>query len=101
MHKMADEVQACIGIPLLHVVDVVAATVKGHGLTIVGLLRTRLTMEEDFSLYVGRLGVSDRQDARAAGECRDQCRGQDEGRDSRPAAINQYAGKQVQQGEGD
>ena len=52
MHKMAEEVQACLGMPLLHVVDVAAAT-KGHGLATVGLLGTRFTMEEDFSLNVG------------------------------------------------
>jgi len=53
MHKMADEVQACLDIPLLHVVDAAAAAVKRRGLTTVGLLGTRFTMEEDF--YRGRL----------------------------------------------
>jgi aspartate racemase len=53
MHRMADEVQACIGIPLLHVVDTAAKSVKERGLGTVGLLGTRFTMEEDF--YRGRL----------------------------------------------
>ncbi len=53
MHRMADEVQAGIGIPLLHVVDAAAESVKKRGLKTVGLLGTRFTMEEDF--YRGRL----------------------------------------------
>jgi aspartate racemase len=53
MHKMADEVQSCIAIPLLHVVDATAESVKGRGVETVGLLGTRFTMEEDF--YRGRL----------------------------------------------
>jgi aspartate racemase len=53
MHKMAEEVQASIVIPLLHVVDAAATAVKRRGLKIVGLLGTRFTMEEDF--YRGRL----------------------------------------------
>ena len=53
MHKMADEVQSCVAIPLLHVVDATAESVKGRGLETVGLLGTRFMMEED--LYRGRL----------------------------------------------
>jgi amino-acid racemase len=53
MHKMADEVQAGIGIPLLHVVDAAAECVKKRSVKVVGLLGTRFTMEEDF--YRGRL----------------------------------------------
>jgi len=48
MHKMADEVQENIHIPLLHIADVTAAVVKAQGLHRVGLLGTRYTMEEDF-----------------------------------------------------
>jgi aspartate racemase len=48
MHKVADQVQAAIGIPLLHLVDATAAAVKATGLTRVGLLATRFTMEQDF-----------------------------------------------------
>jgi aspartate racemase len=53
MHKMADEVQRSIGIPLLHIADATAETVKARGLHRIGLLGTRFTMEEDF--YRGRL----------------------------------------------
>jgi len=53
MHKMADEVQAAINIPLLHIVDATAQAVKSKGIEKVGLLGTRFTMEGDF--YGGRL----------------------------------------------
>lgn len=53
MHKMADEVQASIGIPLLHIADATAEAVKAQGWRKIGLLGTRFTMEEDF--YRGRL----------------------------------------------
>ena len=53
MHKLADTVQAGIGIPLLHIADATAAKVRQAGIQRVGLLGTRFTMEEDF--YRGRL----------------------------------------------
>ena len=53
MHKAADEMQRGVSIPLLHIADATAAEVKGRGLSKVGLLGTRFTMEEDF--YRGRL----------------------------------------------
>ncbi len=53
MHKMADEVQAAIRIPLLHIADAAAEKVKACGLRKVGLLATRFTMEEGF--YKDRL----------------------------------------------
>jgi len=53
MHKMADEVQEHIQIPLLHIADATAARIKAQGLKTIGLLGTRFTMEEDF--YGGRL----------------------------------------------
>jgi aspartate racemase len=53
MHKMADEVQRSLQIPLLHIADATAQQVKAQGLKKVGLLGTRFTMEEDF--YRGRL----------------------------------------------
>jgi aspartate racemase len=53
MHKAADEIQASIRVPLLHIIDATADQIKAQGLTAVGLLGTRPTMEEDF--YVGRL----------------------------------------------
>jgi len=53
MHKMAEEVQKNISIPILHIADATAERVKAHKLRKVGLLGTRFTMEEDF--YKGRL----------------------------------------------
>jgi aspartate racemase len=48
MHKMADDVQESINIPLLHIADVTAEKIKEKGMQKVGLLGTRFTMEEDF-----------------------------------------------------
>ena len=53
MHKMADEVERGAALPLLHIADATAGAVKEQGLTTVGLLGTRFTMEEDF--YRARL----------------------------------------------
>jgi len=53
MHKMAEEVQKNIKIPLLHIADATAEKIKKQGLKKVGLLGTKFTMEEDF--YKGRL----------------------------------------------
>ena len=53
MHLMAEEVQAGISIPLLHIADATARAVKDQVLKSIGLLGTRFTMEEDF--YRGRL----------------------------------------------
>jgi len=53
MHKLADEIQANIHIPLLHIADATAQRVKAARLRTIGLLGTRYTMEQDF--YKGRL----------------------------------------------
>jgi aspartate racemase len=53
MHKVADEVSAAISIPLLHIADATATTIKESGARTVGLLGTKFTMEQDF--YKGRL----------------------------------------------
>ena len=53
MHKMADDVQRSIAIPLLHIADATAEAIQARGLQRVGLLGTRFTMEQDF--YRGRL----------------------------------------------
>jgi aspartate racemase len=53
MHKVAAQIEAAVDIPLLHIADATAARVKAAGLTRIGLLGTRFTMEEDF--YRGRL----------------------------------------------
>jgi aspartate racemase len=53
MHKVAPQIEAAIRIPLLHIGDVTASAVLAAGITTVGLLGTRFTMEEDF--YIDRL----------------------------------------------
>ena len=53
MHRMAEEVQAAVSIPLVHIADATAKRVAKAGLKRVGLLGTLYTMEQDF--YRGRL----------------------------------------------
>ncbi|MET0971545.1 MAG: aspartate/glutamate racemase family protein [Tardiphaga sp.] len=53
MHKLADDVQRAVSIPLLHIADVTGAAVKAAGLQRPLLLATRYTMEQDF--YLQRL----------------------------------------------
>lgn len=48
MHKVADEIQAGVNIPFLHIADATGQKIKDMGLQKVGLLGTRFTMEEDF-----------------------------------------------------
>jgi len=48
MHKIADDIQDCVNIPLLHIVDVTAEKIRKRGLRKVGLLGTKITMEDDF-----------------------------------------------------
>ena len=53
MHRMADQVQAAVRIPLLHIADPTAERIRAQGIRTVGLLGTAFTMEQDF--YKGRL----------------------------------------------
>lgn len=53
MHKVADQVQAQIDIPLLHIADATAQQLKVEQISKVGLLGTKFTMEQDF--YKSRL----------------------------------------------
>jgi aspartate racemase len=53
MHRMADEVEAATGLPLVHIADATADAVTARGISCVGLLGTAYTMEQDF--YRGRL----------------------------------------------
>ena len=53
MHKVAPQIEAAISIPLLHLADATAKRIREAGLTTVGLLGTKFTMEQDF--YRGRL----------------------------------------------
>jgi aspartate racemase len=52
-HKVAENIQKIINLPLLHIADLTAEQITKQGLRTVGLLGTRFTMEEDF--YKGRL----------------------------------------------
>lgn len=53
MHRVADQVEAVLDVPFLHLADATAQAVRRAGLTTVGLLGTAFTMEQDF--YRGRL----------------------------------------------
>ncbi|HKL51086.1 MAG TPA: aspartate/glutamate racemase family protein [Wenzhouxiangellaceae bacterium] len=53
MHVVADRIREAAGIPFLHIADATAEAVATAGMTSVGLLGTRFTMERDF--YRGRL----------------------------------------------
>jgi aspartate racemase len=48
MHRMADDVAASIGVPLIHVAEATAAAVKTAGVWRPLLLATRFTMERPF-----------------------------------------------------
>ena len=48
MHKVADYVESKISIPLLHIADATAKEILKKNISTVGLLGTKITMEEDF-----------------------------------------------------
>jgi len=48
MHKMADAVQAEIGVPLLHIADATGAAIQASSSRRPALLATRYTMEQNF-----------------------------------------------------
>jgi len=53
MHIVAEKIAAAIDVPFLHIADATAEAVKASGVTTVGLLGTRFTMEKAF--YAERL----------------------------------------------
>jgi aspartate racemase len=53
MHRVAPDIERRIDIPLLHIVDPTAEAIQRSGVSALGLLGTRFTMEEAF--YRGRL----------------------------------------------
>jgi aspartate racemase len=53
MHIVASQIEAAVKVPLLHIADATGERIAAAGLSTVGLLGTRFTMEEDF--YRGRL----------------------------------------------
>ena len=48
MHKVAEMIEASVGIPLVHIVDSVAVALAAAGMERVGLLGTQFTMQEPF-----------------------------------------------------
>lgn len=58
MHKVAETIEAAVTIPLVHIVDTVAAAVAAAGMHRMGLLGTRFTMEDPFwAERMGRHGI--------------------------------------------
>ncbi|MEC2078232.1 aspartate/glutamate racemase family protein [Metabacillus fastidiosus] len=53
MHKVINGIKAKINIPILHIADATANEIKKQGISLVGLLGTKYTMEQDF--YKSRL----------------------------------------------
>jgi len=53
MHKVTPAIETSVRLPLLHIADPTAESIRAAGLTRVGLLATRFTMEQEF--YRGRL----------------------------------------------
>jgi aspartate racemase len=59
MHRVADEVQAAVSIPLLHVADATSAAIGDAGVRRVALLGTRYTMEQRFYVeHLERAGIA-------------------------------------------
>ncbi len=52
MHKVAEDVQNNINIPLIHIADATAEKIKNKWLKKIGLLWTKFTMEEDFYKWI-------------------------------------------------
>ncbi len=48
MHKMFDEIASNVSCPMIHIADATAEEIKKMGLSKVGLLGTKFTMEQDF-----------------------------------------------------
>jgi amino-acid racemase len=55
MHLVADQIEAAVSIPFLHLADATARAVRAAGLSRVGLLGTAFTMEQSF--YRDRLAA--------------------------------------------
>lgn len=48
MHKVAPQIEQAVSIPFLHIADATARALQKNGVTCVGLLGTRFTMEQAF-----------------------------------------------------
>jgi aspartate racemase len=66
MHKVAPQIEEAIEIPLLHIADATAQAIVQEGISVVGLLGTAFTMEQDF--YRGRLSEKHGLDVRIPDE---------------------------------
>ena len=55
-HRFADEIRSVIRIPLIHIVEATAASVRARQLRTVGLMGTKVTMESSF--YVDGLAAA-------------------------------------------
>ncbi|WP_036571427.1 aspartate/glutamate racemase family protein [Nocardioides sp. URHA0032] len=55
MHKVAPAIEAAVGIPLLHIIDITADAARSQGLRRLGLLATGFTMGQPF--YRDRIGT--------------------------------------------
>ena len=55
MHKLADQVQNAVRIPLLNIIDITANAVRSAQMSRPLLLATSYTMQEEF--YTGRLRI--------------------------------------------
>jgi aspartate racemase len=53
MHKVAPVITRELPVPFIHIADATAQQIVAHGITRIGLLGTKYTMEQDF--YKGRL----------------------------------------------
>lgn len=59
MHKIADEVQEAVNIPVIHVAEVVGHEIKKKNLSTVALLGTKYTMQFDFYRNkLAKLGIT-------------------------------------------
>ena len=53
MHKVAEQIESAVQVPLLHIVDATTQVIKKQNIQCVGLLGTAFTMQQDF--YKARL----------------------------------------------
>ncbi|MDW7675032.1 MAG: aspartate/glutamate racemase family protein [Bacillota bacterium] len=53
MHKVAEQIQVAVSIPIIHIADATAEKIRRFEISTVGLLGTKYTMEENF--YISRL----------------------------------------------
>ncbi len=68
MHRVADDVETAVDVPLLRITDAIADRAEARGWTRLGVLGARWVMEEDF--YVGRLAHAGMQVSVPGGEDR-------------------------------